>query len=40
MTLKSSTKKWKYNVVADALSRRDEDVEALFMPFLLSNLTG
>jgi len=29
MTLKSSTK-WKKNVVADALSRKDEDMEALF----------
>jgi len=29
MTLKSSTKKGKKNVVADALSRKDEDVEAL-----------
>ena len=29
MTLKSSTKKGKKNVIADALSRKDEDVEAL-----------
>ena len=29
MTLKLSTKKGKKNVVADALSRKDEDVEAL-----------
>ena len=29
MTLKSSIKKGKHNVVADALSRKDEDVEAL-----------
>ena len=28
MTLKSSTKKGKQNVVVDALSRKDEDVEA------------
>ena len=28
MTLKSSTKKGKQNVVEDALSRKDEDVEA------------
>ena len=30
MTLKSSTKKGKKNVVADALSRKDEDVEEFF----------
>ena len=30
MTLKSYTKKGKQDVVADALSRKDEDVEALF----------
>jgi len=29
MILKSSTKKGKQNVVEDALSRKDEDVEAL-----------
>ena len=29
MTLKSSTKEKKQNVVTDALSRKDEDVEAL-----------
>ena len=29
MTLKSSTKKGKLNVVADPLSRKDEEVEAL-----------
>ena len=29
MTLKSSYKKWKQNVVAESLSRKDEDVEAL-----------
>jgi len=29
MTLKSSTKKGKKNVVANALSRKDEDGEAL-----------
>jgi len=29
MTSKSSTKKGSKNVVADALSRKDEDVEAL-----------
>ena len=29
MTLKSSTKKGKQIVVADALSKKDEDVEAL-----------
>ena len=29
MNLKSSTKKWKLNFVACALSRKDEEVEAL-----------
>jgi len=32
-------KKWKQNVVADALSRKDEDVH-FFAPFLLSNQVG
>jgi hypothetical protein len=29
MTLKLSTKKWKENVVEDALSRKEEDIETL-----------
>ena len=33
-------KKGKQNVVTDALSRKDEDVEAFFMLFLLSNQIG
>ena len=33
-------RKWKKIFVADALSRKDEDVEALFMLFLLSNKIG
>ena len=33
-------RKGKQNLVADALSRKDEDVEALFVLFLLSNQIG
>jgi len=33
-------KKGKQNVVADALWRKDEDVEAFLVPFLLSNQIG
>ena len=33
-------KKGKLNVVVDALSRKDEEVEALFLPFLFSNQIG
>ena len=33
-------KKGKQNVVADVLSRKDEDVEALVCAFLLSNQFG
>ena len=33
-------KKGKLNVVADALSRKDEEVEAMLWPFQLSNQIG
>jgi len=33
-------KKGKQNFVPDALSRKDEDVEALLCPFILSNQIG
>ena len=33
-------KKGKLNVVADALSRKDEEVEAFFVPFILYNMIG
>ena len=35
MTFKSSTKKGKQNVVADSLSNKDEDVEALLYDILI-----
>ena len=38
MTLKSSTKKGKKNVVSDTLSRNSEDVEALFFSISIMQL--
>jgi hypothetical protein len=35
MIFKSYTKKWKKNVVEDALSRKDEDVEAFLFAILI-----